>query len=219
MFLVDWPGGSWQETIRLIVTVLAVYASVLWVALIFWVYRDIRQRTRDPIVQTVSVLLALVFFLPGHWVYLILRPRQTLTELYERSLEEETLLQDLEDQKACPNCRRRVRDDYLVCPSCRTDLKEPCEACAKPLDYGWVTCPYCSQEKAPRAAPTARVPRGRPPAAVAPGPAPPPPARARPTPARATNARSLPPPVQRPNPGVRRQDAPPSQAERARLIE
>ena len=219
MFLVDWPGGSWQDTVRLIVTVLAVYASVLWIALIFWVYRDIRQRTRDPIVQTVSVLLALVFFLPGHWVYLILRPRQTLTELYERSLEEETLLQDLEDQKACPNCRRRVREDYLVCPSCRTSLKEPCESCERPLDYAWVTCPYCSREKPPRVAPSPGIAGGRRPPAMAPGPPPPPPPRARPVPARTMNADTLPAPVRRANPGAQRQDTPPTQAERARVIE
>lgn len=149
----DWPGGSWQETLRLVLTVLAVYGAVIWVALVFWVYRDIRQRTRDPIMMAVAVLLALVFFLPGHWIYLILRPRQTLAELYERSLEEEAILQDIEDQKACPACRRRVRDDYLVCPSCRTSLKEACANCRRPLDYGWVMCPYCAWEKPPRPAP------------------------------------------------------------------
>ncbi len=143
----DWPGGSWEETLRLVLMVLAVYGAVIWVALLFWVYRDIRQRTRDPVMQAVAVLLALVFFLPGHWIYLILRPRQTLAELYERSLEEEAILQDIEDQKACPSCRRRVRDDYLICPSCRTSLKEPCMNCRRPLDYAWAACPYCAREK------------------------------------------------------------------------
>jgi RNA polymerase subunit RPABC4/transcription elongation factor Spt4 len=129
----------------------------MWLTLAFWAYRDIRQRTRDPIVQTVAVLLVLVFFLPGHWIYLILRPRYTLSELYDRSLEEEALLQELEDQKACPTCRRRVQDEFLVCPSCRTQLKEPCRSCAKPLSYAWVACPFCGVEKAPREAPRPRA--------------------------------------------------------------
>jgi len=132
------------------VTVLALYMAIVWVALIFWVYRDIRQRTRDPIVQTVAILLVLFFFLPGHWIYLILRPRYTLNELYERSLEEEAILQDLEDQKACPTCRRRVQDEFLMCPSCRTGLKEPCRHCSKPLSYAWLVCPYCGTDKPPR---------------------------------------------------------------------
>lgn len=161
MFLIDWPGGSWEATVRMVVTVLALYLAVVWVALIFWVYRDIRQRTRDPIVQAVAVALVLFFFLPGHWIYLILRPRYTLTELYERSLEEEALLQELEDQKACPTCKRRVHDDFLVCPSCRTGLKEPCRSCGRPLSYAWLLCPYCGAEKPLREMPAARPPQRR----------------------------------------------------------
>jgi len=150
MFLVDWPGGDWQATAKMVGTVIAIYLAAIWLTLVFWTYRDIRQRTRDPILQTVAVLLVLLFFLPGHWIYLIVRPRYTLTELYERSLEEEALLQDLEDQKACPTCKRRVRDDFLICPSCRTQLKETCRSCSKPLSYAWVACPYCGLEKPPR---------------------------------------------------------------------
>lgn len=150
MYLISWPGGSWEATVKGVVALISLYLAAVWLTLVFWTYRDIRQRTRDPIVQFVAVLLVLVFFLPGHWIYLILRPRYTLTELYERSLEEEALLQELEDQKACPTCKRRVHDDFLVCPSCRTQLKEPCRQCAKPLSYAWVACPYCGTEKPPR---------------------------------------------------------------------
>lgn len=147
---ISWPGGSWEATAKAVVAVIALYLAALWLTLVFWTYRDIRQRTRDPIVQGVAVMLVLIFFLPGHWIYLILRPRYTLTELYERSLEEETLLQELEDQKACPTCKRRVHDEFLICPSCRTQLKEPCRHCAKPLSYAWVACPFCGTEKPPR---------------------------------------------------------------------
>ncbi|MBE0610570.1 MAG: zinc ribbon domain-containing protein [Dehalococcoidia bacterium] len=175
----SWPGGSWEATAKFVVAVLAIYLAAIWVALVFWTYRDIRQRTRDPILQTVAVLLVLIFFLPGHWVYLIVRPRFTLTELYERSLEEESLLQELEDQKACPTCKRRVVDDYLICPSCRTQLKEPCRQCSKPLSYAWVACPYCGLEKPPREGFGPRPVRSPQPRQQA---APPPSARPQPTP-------------------------------------
>ena len=82
MFLISWPGGSWQTTVERTLYVLGAYLAVIWVALIFWTYRDIRQRSRDPIIQFAAVLLVLVFFFPGHWIYLILRPRQTLVETY-----------------------------------------------------------------------------------------------------------------------------------------
>ncbi len=150
LFLVSWPGGSWQTTVKDTVVILATYIAVLWVAMLFWTYRDIRQRSRDPIVQASAVLAVLLFFLPGLWVYLILRPRYTLNDLYERSLEEETLLQELEQQKVCPGCKRRVRDDFLICPSCRAHLKEPCTKCERPLNYSWSACPYCGTLKTAR---------------------------------------------------------------------
>ncbi len=152
----SWPGGSWEATAKFFGGVAVVYLAAIWVALVFWVYRDIRQRSRDPVLQTVAVVIVLLFFLPGLGVYLIVRPRYTLTEIYERSLEEEALLQELEDQKACPSCKRRIHDDYLICPSCRTRLKEPCRQCAKPLSYAWVACPFCGQEKPPRENPPPR---------------------------------------------------------------
>ncbi|MEO9255035.1 MAG: zinc ribbon domain-containing protein [Tepidiformaceae bacterium] len=150
MFLVPVLGDNWQTTAKFVAAIAIIYLAAIWLTLIFWTYRDIRQRSRDPILQTVAVLLVLLFFLPGHWIYLIVRPRHTLTELYERSLEEEALLQELEDQKSCPTCRRRVHDEFLICPSCRTQLKEPCRSCAKPLSYAWVACPFCGLEKPPR---------------------------------------------------------------------
>jgi len=131
---------------QIILFVLCVYAAAIWVALVYWTFRDIRQRTRDSVLQLFAVVLAAVPFL-GHWIYLILRPRYTLTELYERSLEEEALLQDLEDQKACPTCKRRVKDDYLICPFCRVQLKELCRSCSKPMNYAWIACPFCGYEK------------------------------------------------------------------------
>lgn len=174
MFLISWPGGSWEATLTRVVVVTVIFLSAFWVATVFWTYRDIRQRTRDPILQTAAVLLVLICSFPGHWIYLIVRPRQTLTELYERSLEEEALLQELEDQKACPTCKRRVKDEYLVCPSCRTQLKEACRQCSKPLSYAWVACPYCGLEKPPRegAGPRPVRPGGPRPMPAQPQPAP-----------------------------------------------
>jgi RNA polymerase subunit RPABC4/transcription elongation factor Spt4 len=142
-----WPGGSWQNSAKVVAAMLITYIIVLWLSAVVWTFRDIRDRTRDPFFQAVSVFVVLVFNLPGLWLYLILRPPQTLAESYARSLEEEALLQELEDQKACPNCRRRVSDDFLVCPTCETQLKEACGACSRPLAYSWTACPYCGSPK------------------------------------------------------------------------
>ena len=165
LFAVSWPGGSWQTTVKIVAAVIITYLVVLWVAGLVWVYRDIRDRTRDPFYQAAAVFLVLAFNLPGFWLYRILRPKLTLAEAYERTLEEEALLQELEEQKGCPTCHRRVQDDFVVCPACTTQLKEPCIKCGRPLSYAWVACPYCATPRRNRALPAAAergLPAGRP---------------------------------------------------------
>jgi RNA polymerase subunit RPABC4/transcription elongation factor Spt4 len=133
--------------VRYAIALVGAYLFALWVSMVIWTFRDIRDRTRDPYLQVLAVALVAVFNLGGLWLYLILRPRETLSEAYERSLEEEALLQELDDQQACPNCKRRVQDEFVICPSCRMQLKEACVNCGRPLSYVWVACPYCATDR------------------------------------------------------------------------
>jgi RNA polymerase subunit RPABC4/transcription elongation factor Spt4 len=119
------------------------FLAALWISLIVWTYRDIRTRARDPLVQTLATLLVAVLNLPGILVYLILRPTKTLEEDYQKTLEEEALLQALEDLPLCPGCERRVKDDWQVCPNCHTKLKKNCENCNQLMELPWNICPYC----------------------------------------------------------------------------
>jgi RNA polymerase subunit RPABC4/transcription elongation factor Spt4 len=133
--------------IQLVLFVLGGYTLALYVGLVVWTARDIASRTRDWLLRLLAVLLVLVFSLPGLLLYFILRPRETLAEVYGRSLEEEALLQDIEERAACPSCRRRVAQDFALCPHCRTTLKNRCTSCDRLLSQAWQVCPYCGQEQ------------------------------------------------------------------------
>ncbi len=119
------------------------FLAALWVSLVVWAYRDIRARARDPLVHTLSALMVAVLNLPGALIYLILRPPRTLEEEYQRTLEEEALLQALEDLPLCPGCERRVKDEWQVCPNCHTKLKKSCHNCGKLMELSWNICPSC----------------------------------------------------------------------------
>ena len=138
---------NWENAATLAATVAGAYVLVLWLGVIAWTYRDIHERTRDTAFQIVAVLLVLVFNIPGWIIYMILRPSETLAEAYARSLEEEALLQELEEQAICPSCKRYVSAEFVICPHCRTQLKEPCANCGRPLSFNWVVCPYCMTQK------------------------------------------------------------------------
>lgn len=127
------------------------YLIVLWFALVVWTYRDIGSRSRSVVTQIFATLLSLLFFIPGALLYLLMRPRATLDETFQRSLEEEYLLQDIEETALCPACLRQVSDDYLLCPHCQTILKQPCTSCTQLIKVGWPVCPYCGSDQTERA--------------------------------------------------------------------
>jgi RNA polymerase subunit RPABC4/transcription elongation factor Spt4 len=119
------------------------FLAALWLALVIWTWRDIRNRARDPLAQMLAVGVVALLNLPGVLVYLILRPGRTLEEEYQRTLEEEALLASIEDQALCPGCERRVKEDWQVCPSCHTKLKKACQSCGRLMELPWNLCPFC----------------------------------------------------------------------------
>ncbi|GIL12263.1 MAG: hypothetical protein BroJett038_09830 [Chloroflexota bacterium] len=134
-----------SEDIVLAVTVYAgIILAAFWLALVIWTYRDMRARSRDVLAQLGMAFMAAVLTVPGLLIYLLLRPRETLSEAYERSLEEEALLQEIEEKPKCPGCSQRVQDDWQACPHCHTRLKKPCLRCGKMLELSWQLCPYCA---------------------------------------------------------------------------
>ena len=131
-----------------LILALAIYAGLagvtFWLAMIIWVYRDMKARSRDSLARLFVGLFVAILNLPGFLVYLFLRPRETLAEAYERSLEEEALLQEIEEKPVCPTCGIRTREDWQVCPSCHTRLKKTCVHCGRLLELSWNICPHCT---------------------------------------------------------------------------
>ena len=121
----------------------AAFLAALWLSLVFWTYRDIKARARDPLSRILAVLVVAVLFIPGIVIYLILRPSHTLEQEYQHTLEEEALLQAIEDAPLCPGCGRRIKDNWSICPNCHTKLRKNCHHCGKLMELPWNICPYC----------------------------------------------------------------------------
>lgn len=138
----------WVRTLGMVGIVVAAYLAVLWIALIVWTWRDIRSRSDDAFVQFGSVSLVAVFFLPGLLLYMALRPPESLVEAYQRRLEAEAFLQELENKPSCPACRRAIEAEFVACPYCRMTLRVACAECGRPMGSAWVICAYCGAERA-----------------------------------------------------------------------
>lgn len=123
---------------------LVMFLIIFSISLIIWTFRDIRSRTQDFVSQILATILVALFNVGGLFIYLILRPRQTLAEIYERQLEEESLLAEMTERQTCTNCHARVETDFQVCPSCGQKLKRSCPKCERLLELRWTYCPYCA---------------------------------------------------------------------------
>src|SRR6188472_3752158 len=96
--------------IQVFVALSVAYLVALWFVLAVWAYRDSESRSKSIVTQVFSTLLVVLFFIPGALLYMVLRPRETLDSTFQRSLEEEYLLQDLEEIPLCPSCQHYIHD-------------------------------------------------------------------------------------------------------------
>jgi hypothetical protein len=141
------------ETVSNVVLVIAAFLgaflAALWLSLVIWTFRDIRARSRDIFAQILATLVVAILNLPGLLIYIMVRPRETLAEAYDRSLEEEALLQSIEEQESCPGCSQRTDPNWVICPFCHTKLKKNCRQCGRAIHLHWTVCPYCGTSDRP----------------------------------------------------------------------
>lgn len=159
--------------LQVIIAFVAAFALALWVSLIIWTFRDVKSRSRDVFAILLATLMVVVFGPLGLLLYFLLRPPDTLAELYERSLEEEALLQDISERPRCPGCSRLIEKEWVVCPDCHTRLKKNCPTCDHVLHLRWTVCPYCATHVGTTiASPERHLHEPEPPAFFPPSPAP-----------------------------------------------
>jgi RNA polymerase subunit RPABC4/transcription elongation factor Spt4 len=143
---------NWDNVSLVVLGLTAFFSAfviALWISLVIWTFRDMRSRTRDAFAQLLASLMVLVLGPLGVILYLILRPRESLAEKYERSLEEEALLQDIEERHICPGCKQPIEPDFMICPVCHTRLRQPCIHCERLIHPRWNVCPYCGESQRP----------------------------------------------------------------------
>src|SRR5436189_3554539 len=132
--------------IQLSVRLAGLYILAIYLAMVFWTVRDAQQRTENQLLPYLAGLMVVILNIFGLFLYLIIRPKETLGEAYERQLAEESLLAEAEQRVVCPTCKERGQEDYILCPTCRTRLKRMCPSCAKLIRPAWNICPYCAKD-------------------------------------------------------------------------
>jgi RNA polymerase subunit RPABC4/transcription elongation factor Spt4 len=126
------------------------YMVLLWFAASYWAFRDMRDRTENPVLPFLAtglIILFLPFFFPmGIVIYRVVRPPERLGEVYERNLAEEALLAEVEAVKTCRGCDRRVDPEWIICPWCRRRLNRVCPNCERLVGLDWSLCAWCGRD-------------------------------------------------------------------------
>jgi RNA polymerase subunit RPABC4/transcription elongation factor Spt4 len=126
------------------------YMILLWIVAAYWAFRDMRDRTENPILPFLAtglIILFLPFFFPlGVVVYRVVRPPERLGDVYERNLAEEALLAEVEAVRTCRSCDRRVDPEWIICPWCRQRLNRVCPNCDRLVGLDWSLCAWCGKD-------------------------------------------------------------------------
>ena len=116
-----------NPVVQLGIQLLFAYLVVVWLATSYWAFRDMQQRTANPVAPYLAaagiILFTPFFFFFAVWVYKIIRPHEKIGEVWERNLAEEALLAEVEFDPPLPDLRsaRQRGMDHLP------DLPDPAE--------------------------------------------------------------------------------------------
>lgn len=139
--------------VGVIVAVLGAFLFAFWIAMGIWTFNDIRARSRDWLAVVLACVLVLIFPIVGLVLYLMIRPKHTLAEVYDRALEEEALLREIEETLACATCGVPVKENWIYCPTCHHQLQHACVNCKQLVRNEWEICVYCGTEQQSNAQP------------------------------------------------------------------
>jgi RNA polymerase subunit RPABC4/transcription elongation factor Spt4 len=139
-----------SAVVQMFLTALVFYLFVVWLAAAFWAFRDMHERTENPVLPYLASTLIILFtpflFYLGVIVYRVVRPSERLGEVYERNLAEEALLAEVEAIKTCPGCDKRVDPEWIICPWCRMRLNRVCPNCERLVGLDWTICAWCGKD-------------------------------------------------------------------------
>lgn len=124
-------------------TLFVVALVVFWLVIIGWVWVDSSERTSKKGLKVGYILLVIFFNIFGLIIYLIIRPSETIEEIYWEDLERRYLKYETSELGDCPRCGSQLYPGYVFCTNCGYRLKVKCSQCGVLIDKDHVFCEYC----------------------------------------------------------------------------
>ncbi|MHC1716973.1 MAG: zinc ribbon domain-containing protein [Candidatus Dojkabacteria bacterium] len=120
--------------------------AIFWIVVLYWIWLDSGDRTSNIFARIGYVLLGTIFNVIGLVIYLIIRPSQTIEEIYWSDLERRYIKFETSELGDCPKCGTQLYPGFKFCPECRYRLKIKCPSCNIYMDRKYKYCPHCGNE-------------------------------------------------------------------------
>lgn len=138
--------------------VLGFLFIIFWLVIVGWVWVDSGERTSKNSVRFVYILLVIVLNIPGLIIYLIIRPSETIEEIYWADLERRYLKFETSELGDCPKCGHQLLPGYVFCTNCGNEIKVRCPKCNILVDKDHKHCEFCGFQLRDRAVQQERYP-------------------------------------------------------------
>jgi len=142
-FVLSILEGAGSINFNIVWKILLFAFVIFWIVVLDWIWVDSGERTSNRRSRILYVILAAVFNIFGWLIYLIIRPSQTIEEIYWADLERRYLKYETSELGDCPKCGTQLYPGYLYCPDCNYKLKRKCPSCGVYVDKKSNFCPFC----------------------------------------------------------------------------
>lgn len=145
-FILDFFERIGAVDFAFVMNLLLYSLGIFWIVVLYWVWLDSGDRTSKTIVRIAYVLLVAILNIVGLFIYLMIRPSQTIEEIYWSDLERRYLKYETSELGDCPKCGTQLFPGYRFCPKCKYRLKIKCSNCGVYMDRQCKFCPNCGNE-------------------------------------------------------------------------
>lgn len=143
----DFVGGI---DFNIFGTLLFILLIIFWLVLIGWVWIDSGERTSNMSIRIIYLLLVVFLNIPGLIIYLIIRPSETIEQIYWADLERRYLKYETSELGDCSKCGTQLLPGYVYCSNCGNEIKRKCPNCGVMISKNTKFCAYCGTQVAAR---------------------------------------------------------------------
>lgn len=142
-FLLNFLETVGNINFQLVWKIVILAFVIFWIVVLDWVWLDASERTTNKRARIIYLLLVLFFNVIGWIIYLIIRPSQTIEQIYWSDLERRYLKYETAELGDCPKCGTQLYPGYIYCPKCGLELKTKCKGCDVYIEKTNEYCPFC----------------------------------------------------------------------------